>query len=181
MELFNNADSGLPSRVRSPPSDLKTPPYVTSRPEITHRKVSFCPTASSSSASGSPPLQFIVLATDGLWDRLSSTTAVEVVGGYLDRNVPSTTSTPPRSVDDGWTYTDTNVATHLIRNALRGNSHKEPKAADAFAKLMSIPAPYSRRYRDDITVTVVWWEEDQDPKVAHDITTKTENLSKAKL
>ena len=30
---------------------------------------------------------------------------------------------------------------------------------DNLRKLASIPAPYSRRFRDDITVTVVWWED----------------------
>ena len=30
---------------------------------------------------------------------------------------------------------------------------------------MSIPAPYSRSHRDDITVTVVWWEEGKEGEV----------------
>jgi len=60
-----------------------------------------------------------------------------------------------------WTFKDENLSTHLIRNALNGGDEM------AFRRLLSIPAPYSRRHRDDITVTVVWWEEgkESDAKV----------------
>ena len=54
--------------LRNPPSLFKTPPYVTARPVVTHRKMSL------SASDGSPPSQksirFLVLATDGLWDEL---------------------------------------------------------------------------------------------------------------
>ena len=54
--------------LRSPPSVFKTPPYVTARPVVTHRKMSL------PASDGSPPSQkairFLVLATDGLWDEL---------------------------------------------------------------------------------------------------------------
>lgn len=53
---------------------------------------------------------------------------------------------------------DTNVSTHLIRNALSNggsNEHCE--------MLASIPSPLSRRYRDDLTVTVVFFGEDGTP------------------
>jgi len=52
-----------------------------------------------------------------------------------------------------WIFKDENLSTHLIRNAFNGGDET------AFRRLLSIPAPYSRRHRDDITVTVVWWEE----------------------
>ncbi|KAG8863841.1 hypothetical protein FRB96_007678 [Tulasnella sp. 330] len=175
--LFNVADSGVPTRIRAPPDDLLTPPYVTSRPEVTHRKVSFSTSPSNPSPSSAPavapPLRFVVLATDGLWDKLSSSAVVDLVGGYLDRSShsPSVTSVKP----DGWTYTDTNVATHLIRNALAGNALTKQPGQWGLSQLMSIPAPYSRRYRDDITVTVVWWEDDDEQTVAE------ATLAKAKL
>ena len=54
--------------MRNTPSLLKTPPYVTARPVVTHRKMSL------PALDGSPPSQktirFLVLATDGLWDEL---------------------------------------------------------------------------------------------------------------
>ncbi len=42
-------------------------------------------------------------------------------------------------------------------------------------RLLSIPAPHSRRYRDDVTVTVVWWREG-----GEDESVKVDNV-KAKL
>jgi pyruvate dehydrogenase phosphatase len=52
-----------------------------------------------------------------------------------------------------WAFVDDNVSAHLIRNAFRGGDEM------ALRRLLSIPAPHSRRYRDDVTVTVVWWED----------------------
>jgi serine/threonine protein phosphatase PrpC len=52
--------NGLP--IRFPPN-LKTPPYVTAQPVVTHRKIKF-------DDEKNPTIKFIVLATDGLWDEL---------------------------------------------------------------------------------------------------------------
>lgn len=46
-------------------------------------------------------------------------------------------------------FEDENLATHLTRNALGGADRER------VAGLLAIPAPYSRRYRDDITVNVL--------------------------
>ncbi len=56
--------AGNDMTLRSQPQTLKTPPYVTARPEVTHRKLSF-----DKSAPGA--IRFLVLATDGLWDELT--------------------------------------------------------------------------------------------------------------
>ena len=45
--------------------------------------------------------------------------------------------------------------------------------------MMSIPAPYSRPHRDDITVTVVWWEEGKEGET--NTTTLNVDKPKAKL
>ncbi|KAG7097198.1 hypothetical protein E1B28_004569 [Marasmius oreades] len=156
--------------LRKAPTTLKTPPYVTARPVISHRKLSF---------ENPPSRRFIVIATDGLWDALSSQEVVSLVGGFLSglrgnirkcdlpSLVPTVTGNPGidgkekrTKADDGtWAFVDDNISAHLIRNALGGG--------DEFAlrRLLSIPAPYSRRYRDDITVTVVWWENEQTENV----------------
>ena len=55
--------------------------------------------------------------------------------------------------EGAWAFEDDNLSAHLIRNALGGGD------VEHLRKLASIPAPYSRRFRDDITVTVVWWED----------------------
>lgn len=48
---------------------------------------------------------------------------------------------------------DKNVATHLVRNALGG------KDKDMVCALLTLPAPYSRRYQDDLTVEVIFFGE----------------------
>jgi pyruvate dehydrogenase phosphatase len=47
--------------LRKAPLTLKTPPYVTAKPVVIHRKVDFEDPGS---------LRFLVIATDGLWDAL---------------------------------------------------------------------------------------------------------------
>ena len=162
--------------LRAAPATLKTPPYVTARPVVTHRPLSFLPL---SGPSTSPALRFVVLATDGLWDELSNEEVVALVGGHLaglrgtvsKAELPALvrTATGAAGVDGkdhalraaqaearlqgAWAFEDDNLSAHLIRNALGGGD------VDNLRKLASIPAPYSRRFRDDITVTVVWWED----------------------
>ncbi|KAJ2955636.1 hypothetical protein NQ176_g11387 [Zarea fungicola] len=46
---------------------------------------------------------------------------------------------------------DNNVATHLVRNALGGSNDEQVRA------LLTLPAPFSRRYRDDLTVQVIFF------------------------
>lgn len=55
--------------------------------------------------------------------------------------------------ENHFTFQDSNLATHLVRNALGG--------ADRFrlTGLLSILPPDSRRYRDDITVNVILFKE----------------------
>ncbi len=60
--------------------------------------------------------------------------------------------------EGSWAFKDENLSAHLIRNAFGGGDEI------ALSRLMSIPAPYSRRYRDDVTVTVVWWQEGAEPQ-----------------
>jgi pyruvate dehydrogenase phosphatase len=168
--------------LRPPPALFKTPPYVTARPVVTHRKFTF---PSSTPTPGSPssdkkPIRFLVLATDGLWDQLSNTEVVSLVAGHLsglkgtipkttlpsivpvitgsssgiDGKPPSITQKNEEAAQHGsWSFKDANLSAHLIRNAFGGGNEI------ALRRLLSIPAPYSRRYRDDVTVTVVWWQE----------------------
>jgi len=113
-----------------------------------------------------------VLATDGLWERLDSEEVVGLVGAWLDgvrtplsRKVvmsrvtlppnPKPTGSPPTkssgqdSRNRTFSFEDDNLSTHVIRNALGGANQQ------LLSALLSIPAPLSRRYRDDITVTVI--------------------------
>jgi pyruvate dehydrogenase phosphatase len=167
---------GAGRTVRPAPAVLKTPPYVIATPVITHRKLSLS-NPGSSQPKQSSSLKFLVLATDGLWDEFSSEEVVALVGGYfsglkgtiskssLQALVPTTAGSPTvqgkehtrkNEQQGSWAFVDDNVSAHLIRNALGGGSEGELR------KVLSIPAPYSRRWRDDITVTVIWWEESQE-------------------
>ena len=115
-----------------------------------------------------------MLATDGLWDELSSEEVVALVGGHLaglkgtvsksslPALVPTTAGSPTvqgkattkaNAQQGSWAFEDDNASAHLIRNAFGGGDE------DKLRKVLSIPAPHSRRWRDDVTVTVVWWEE----------------------
>ena len=53
-----------------------------------------------------------------------------------------------------WVFVDENISSHLIRNAFGGGDET------ALRRKLSIPEPHSRNYRDDVTVTVVYWEDD---------------------
>lgn len=167
--------------LRPPPPLFKTPPYVTARPVVTHRKFTFpSSNPSPTSTESQKPLRFLVLATDGLWDQLSNTEVVSLVAGHLTglkgvvpkstlpSLIPTTigessgidgksTSTQERkeqaAQQGSWAFKDENLSAHLIRNAFGGGDET------GLRRILSIPAPYSRRYRDDVTVTVVWWEE----------------------
>jgi len=129
----------------------------------------------------------------GLWDQLSSEDVVALVGGHLSglkgsipksdlpKLVPTSTGTAAvegkskrRELAEGtWAFVDDNPGTHLIRNALGGANNYELR------KMLSIPAPYSRYHRDDITVTVVWWQEGKEGEA--NTTTLNVEKPKAKL
>ncbi|KAJ6515633.1 phophatase 2C family protein [Mycena sanguinolenta] len=164
--------AGTDISMRSP-SLLKTPPYVTARPVVTHRVLNL-PTNDTAAPKDKPVLRFIVLATDGLWDELSSEDVVQLVGGHLaglsgviPKNqlaarvpikagaeaVEGKAARRKRESEGKWAFVDENPSAHLIRNAFGGGD------TTALRQLLSIPAPLARRHRDDVSVTVVWWEE----------------------
>lgn len=163
--------------LRPAPASLKTPPYVTATPVVTHRKFSFDDGSLDTSKRLGP--RFVVLATDGLWDKLSSEEVVALVGGHLKglrgsiskaqlRTLVPTSSGSQTvegkdkirgNVEGSWCFGDDELSVHLIRNAFGGSDV-------ALRKLMSIPSPFARRYRDDTTVSVVWWDEQDNPKTA---------------
>ncbi|KAH7930669.1 protein serine/threonine phosphatase 2C [Leucogyrophana mollusca] len=176
QEVLNRAFLvGNDQPLRPPPSSFKTPPYVTATPVVTHSKLSF-PRNDWPSSKQSSGLRFVVLATDGLWDKLSSEEAVALVGGHLtgikgtvnqaslSELVPTRTGAPAvegkdkrrEGKDRMWDFVDDNVSSHLIRNAFGGGD------VAGLRRLMSIPAPFARSHRDDTTVTVVWWEDGQE-------------------
>jgi len=170
---------------RTPSKHLKTPPYVTAEPVVTTTKIQ--PDRGD----------FVVLATDGLWEMLTNEEVVGLVGMWLDQqaqsspiskqkeswlsswfsSAPNPAALPVESASAAedpsgqrapirqqqWGVTspqserfvveDKNAATHLVRNALGG------KDQDMISALLTLPSPYSRRYRDDLTVEVIFFGE----------------------
>lgn len=153
---------------RTPSPMLKTPPYVTAEPVITTTKVD--------PSNG----DFVVLATDGLWEMLSNEEVVGLVGQWVEQQQSAAAGgstskawlqswlggqkvLPVESAVDGsgegqrrpirqrqydiadaasrFTVEDKNAATHLVRNAMGG------KDKDMVCALLTLPSPYSRRYR----------------------------------
>ncbi|OCF43111.1 hypothetical protein I317_03080 [Kwoniella heveanensis CBS 569] len=138
-----------------------TPPYVTARPEVTYRKLR---------NERGERLRFIIMATDGLWDRLTSEEATLLLASYLAHpkhadiaktTLPTlyplaepTSERPypaqdlPQPKGESWAFEgDNNAATHLIRNSLAGADRKSR------AELLSLSGKVSRWMRDDVTVT----------------------------
>ncbi|SMR64246.1 unnamed protein product [Zymoseptoria tritici ST99CH_3D1] len=170
---------------RSSSKHLKTPPYVTAEPVVTRTHID--PTRGD----------FVVMATDGLWEMLTNEEVVGLVGQWLDTQASLTSSAAksstaswlqswfssqksstlpiehhdqgdasgqrapvrqqqwgiPTGQDTRFVVEDKNAATHLVRNALGG------KDKDMLSALLTLPSPFSRRYRDDLTVQVIFFGE----------------------
>jgi pyruvate dehydrogenase phosphatase len=108
---------------RKPSPILLTPPYVTACPVVTTVEIN--PETDS----------FLILATDGLWDEISSENAVDLVAKYKD---------------------ETHVATELIQEALSKGDEVR------LARILGIPSGLSRKFRDDITVNVLFFGESKE-------------------
>lgn len=172
--------SELPEHLRiyfrSKPRDFLTPPYVTAKPEITTTRIE-------------PNTKFMVIGSDGLFELLSNEEVTGLVVRWMESNmVPKVPCDSPRgklpdvrdistdseSMRPAFRYKqyghrgkntaeylleDKNVATHLIRNALSSGGSKE-----YVSTLVSIPSSLSRKYRDDLTVTVVFFGDSTGPQ-----------------
>ncbi|KAJ4366271.1 hypothetical protein N0V83_007907 [Neocucurbitaria cava] len=70
----------------APRPGSKTPPYMTAEPEVTETRIVRAPGASSTKENNNSNRRsdFMILASDGLWDRISSADAVTCVSQYLD-------------------------------------------------------------------------------------------------
>lgn len=138
----------------SPPHYL-TPPYLSAEPEVTQHLIS-------------DRDKFIVLATDGLWELMHRQTVVQLVAQQLTGLQYQRPLIPGAGMTLGGlqrllverrdrvqaVLEDQNAATHLLRHAL-GDDGYGAVAPNRLAKMLSLPPDLARRYRDDITITVI--------------------------
>ena len=87
-----------------------------------------------------------MIATDGLWDMMSSDASVQCVGELLDSGEQS-------GYDEDGNVVPYNGASELIQKALGGDDDLK------VTKLLNAPKHVRRAVRDDITVTVVYFTE----------------------
>jgi pyruvate dehydrogenase phosphatase len=146
-------------RRGSPRSDYETPPYMTAEPVVTETDV-------NTGLRG----DFLVMASDGVWDHISSEDAIECVARWINwmktgKPITSTQkfvspNTPLVSswADPKWktkpehfVVEDKNAAVHLIKNAFGGSRR------DFFCEVMSESPPCSRCVRDDVTVQIIFF------------------------
>ncbi|KAI8324401.1 protein serine/threonine phosphatase 2C, partial [Martensiomyces pterosporus] len=130
-------------RYATTPPNYSTPPYVTARPVIVKHQLS-------------ENDKFIVMASDGLYDQLSDAEVIDTVAQWYEAHNKGKGSEKTSST---LTTEDDNAATHLIRTAL-STDRLGRRSDDIIRRLLAIPPPHSRRFRDDISVTVITLDRD---------------------
>lgn len=134
-----------------------TPPYLTSKPEVTHHRLTSRD-------------KFMIIASDGLWDMMSPLQAVRIVGEHMRGKVVLNHFKLPKArmklKDINYLLlqrkecfnikpTDQNAATYLLRNALGGTDFGFEH--NTLSRYLSLPQEIVRNFRDDITITVVYF------------------------
>lgn len=140
----------------APLANIKTPPYLTAEPEITTLEVK--------------PGDFMVMASNGLWNSLTNEEVVGLVGLWLNRgmtvetdartspaadvinpqDLPVSLGTDNTVMYSRWRATkkflcvDDNAAGHLARNALGGAD------VELTAALLSMEPPRARKFRSAV-------------------------------
>ncbi|ODO01902.1 hypothetical protein L198_02631 [Cryptococcus wingfieldii CBS 7118] len=144
----------------------KTPPYVAAKPEVKWRDMH---------PDNGDELKFLMLGTDGLFDRLTSEEVSHLLAGHhsnpkqddVDKVVLPMLHPHYESLSEnehpfpkeemqtegGWVFEDKNAAIHLIRNSL-GGADRELRR-----QFLSLRKPGVRQARDDITACVLWFDE----------------------
>ncbi|VVC86189.1 unnamed protein product [Leptidea sinapis] len=143
---------------RAIPANYYTPPYLTAKPDIYYHRL----TAKD---------KFLIIASDGLWDTMSAVEAVRLVGEHMKGKVFfNPLKLPQKNIQLGDVNElllhrkeslkskpkDRNAATHLIRHAIGGTEYGIDHSR--LAHLLSLSSDVSRMFRDDMTVTVIYFD-----------------------
>ncbi|VIO96078.1 Protein phosphatase 2C containing protein [Brugia malayi] len=145
----------LGAKSHSLPYGMDSPPYLSSLPEVLYHKLT-------------PNDHFMVLATDGLWDFLDPDTVVRLVFDHtlgmqtLTSYAPFTGTILSQVHEDlkqrlhrtSKKPLDENSATHLLRHALGGPGEVSAQYL-RLIEMLQLPPDVTRRYRDDITIIVI--------------------------
>ena len=148
------------------PEHYKTPPYLTVEPEVSSIKVG-------------PRDKFLVIGSDGLWDMMTPMQVIRLVGEHMQGKI----TLSPLSLSEDSNHnqanvmlgdlsavlktrqsamrlkpTDLNAATHLIRSALGGTAYGVDHAK--LCQMLTLPPDMVRMFRDDITCTVIFFDQD---------------------
>ncbi|XP_069509376.1 pyruvate dehydrogenase [acetyl-transferring]-phosphatase 2, mitochondrial [Ambystoma mexicanum] len=148
------------------PTNYFTPPYLTAEPEVTYHKLR-------------PQDKFLIIASDGLWDMLDNETVVRLVAEHHSGDGFHGSELTINKFNLGYMHSlllkrkarglhppDQNVATHLIRNAIGTNEYGEIDQ-ERLAVMLSLPDDLARMYRDDITITVIYFNSNVIEKYYH--------------
>lgn len=118
-----------------------TPPYITAEPLVTHHQL-----------QGGD--KFMIVASDGLWEKITNEEAVNVVVESL-----MDYKSKPSKYSSFWSLFNKeekeqccsqNAATKLLWHALGGTDER-------VSELLDIAPRWSRMYRDDITIIVIFF------------------------
>jgi len=163
--VLNRGGAGGVASKRPPavPPNYKTPPYLTCVPDVTSHRLS-------------PRDKFMVIGSDGLWDMMTPMQVIRLVGEHMSGKITLTPLDLGGSKGRNLTLSeinsmlrrrqaamklkpnDSNAATHLIRYALGGSAYGVDHGK--LSQMLSLPQDMVRMFRDDITVTVIFFDTD---------------------
>jgi pyruvate dehydrogenase phosphatase len=163
----------------APRPGSKTPPYMTAEPEVTETSI-VCQEPKEGKSD------FLILASDGLWDRISSEHAVECVSRYLEARSrgngsvkkdpvlvsnppvfpkqftsldPGVTCDPSASQDVNWKATPEYFAIEDENAAVcLARNVMGGTRRGLFLGILAGPEPLSRNAVDDTTIMVVFFD-----------------------
>jgi serine/threonine protein phosphatase PrpC len=174
----------------SPRPQSKTAPYMTAEPEVTETDIVRHPPGAGNRSD------FMIMASDGLWDRISSAHAVECVERWLEarergnglvKNDPRLQSTAqqfenPMKEDEGFTYNAETGEQVEWKATPEYFAIEDENAAVCLARnamggtrrglfmgVLSVPPPMGRYAVDDTTVMVVFFDKLEEGKGAQGV------------